>query len=55
MSRARDVVEVVARALATRPEDVDVTESDAVPELDEMIDRVPGSVSVTSPSSGGAP
>ena len=25
MSRARDVVEVVARALATRPEDVDVT------------------------------
>lgn len=28
MSRARDVVEVVARALAARPEDVDVTEVD---------------------------
>ena len=28
MSRARDVVEVVARALATRPEDVRVTETD---------------------------
>lgn len=28
MSRARDVVEVVARALATRPEDVHVTETD---------------------------
>lgn len=27
MSRARDVVEVVARALADRPEDVRVTES----------------------------
>jgi len=28
VSRARDVVEVVARALAARPEDVDVTEVD---------------------------
>jgi predicted RNA-binding protein YlqC (UPF0109 family) len=28
MSKARDVVEVVARALATRPEDVEVTESE---------------------------
>lgn len=28
MSRARDVVEVVARALAGRPDEVDVTESD---------------------------
>jgi hypothetical protein len=28
MSKARDVVEVVARALATRPEEVEVTESD---------------------------
>ena len=28
MSRARDVVEVVARALASRPEDVDVTEAE---------------------------
>ena len=26
MSRARDVVEVIAKALAVRPEDVDVTE-----------------------------
>jgi predicted RNA-binding protein YlqC (UPF0109 family) len=28
VSRARDVVEVVARALAGRPDEVDVTESD---------------------------
>jgi predicted RNA-binding protein YlqC (UPF0109 family) len=28
VSRARDVVDVVARALASRPDDVDVTESD---------------------------
>ena len=28
MSRARDVVEVVARALAGRPDDVEVTEAD---------------------------
>jgi len=28
MSRARDVVEVIARALATRPDEVEVTESD---------------------------
>lgn len=28
MSRARDVVEVVARALASRPDDVDVDEYD---------------------------
>jgi uncharacterized protein len=28
VSRARDVVEVVARALATRPDEVDVTEAD---------------------------
>jgi len=28
VSRARDVVEVVARALATRPADVEVTESE---------------------------
>ena len=28
MSRARDVVEVVARALAARPDEVDVTEAD---------------------------
>ena len=28
MSRARDVVEVVARALASRPDDVEVTESE---------------------------
>lgn len=28
MSRARDVVDVVARALASRPDDVDVTESE---------------------------
>jgi len=28
VSRARDVVEVVARALAVRPDEVDVTESD---------------------------
>jgi len=28
MSKARDVVEVVARALATRPEDVQVTEDE---------------------------
>lgn len=34
MSRARDVVEVVARALATRPEDVDVVE---VPRRGSMI------------------
>jgi len=28
VSRARDVVDVVARALASRPDDVDVTESE---------------------------
>ncbi|MCC7043631.1 MAG: KH domain-containing protein [Acidobacteria bacterium] len=28
MSRARDVVEVIARALAARPDEVDVTESE---------------------------
>ena len=28
MSRARDVVEVVARALAARPDDVEVTEAE---------------------------
>lgn len=28
MSRARDVVEVVARALAVKPDEVDVTEAD---------------------------
>jgi predicted RNA-binding protein YlqC (UPF0109 family) len=28
VSRARDVVEVIARALATRPDEVEVTESD---------------------------
>jgi hypothetical protein len=28
MSRARDVVEIVAKALATRPEEVEVTETD---------------------------
>ena len=28
MSRARDVIDVVARALAARPDDVDVTESE---------------------------
>jgi len=28
MSRARDVVEIVAKALAARPESVEVTESD---------------------------
>lgn len=42
MSRARDVVEVVARALAARPDDVDVTEVDHRGETIVEIVMAPG-------------
>lgn len=42
MSRARDVVEVVARALAGRPDDVEVTESERRGQLVIELSMAPG-------------
>lgn len=42
MSRARDVVEVVARALATQPDDVEVTEAERRGQLVVELVMAPG-------------
>ena len=42
MSRARDVVEVVARALASRPDDVEVTEAERRGQLVVELVMAPG-------------